>query len=444
MTDRSWRPAHKVALAAIMLIGFAVRVAFVAVRQSKVVLQTGDAYWYHHQARLVADGRGFLNPFAFFKDGVVAPGADHPPGFVLVLAAADKLGVDSAQGQRYLMCVLGTLTIGAVALLGRRVAGARVGLIAAAFAALYPNFWINDGMLMVETVFMFAMTVALYFAYGVVQGGGRREVIGMSAGLAAAALVRPEALILYPTLVLGLVLLRREQPWRERWVRLGLAALVPIVAFAPWAIYNQGRFERPVPISTGAGQTLAVGNCDLTYEGAFLGFYNIGCLREPQIDPPTDTDPSERDASYQRIARGYIGDNVGDLPRVVAARVGRLWHVYQIDQGLRLDGYIEGRSGGPPGSSLVFVRAALWSYYVLVVLAIAGGVVAFRRRIPLSPLVAQVLLATFTAATTFGVTRYRAGAEIAVVVLAAVAVDGLVTAVHARSSDQEALVGVQG
>ena len=58
MTDRSWRPAHKVALAAIMLIGFAVRVAFVAVRQSKVVLQTGDAYWYHYQARLVADGAG--------------------------------------------------------------------------------------------------------------------------------------------------------------------------------------------------------------------------------------------------------------------------------------------------------------------------------------------------------------------------------------------------
>ena len=64
-----------------------------------------------------------------------------------------------------------------------------------------------------------------------------------------AALVRPEALILYPTLVVALVLLRREQPWRERLVRLGLAALVPIVAFAPWAVYNQGRFER-----AGAGQ----------------------------------------------------------------------------------------------------------------------------------------------------------------------------------------------
>ena len=129
----------------------------------------------------------------------------------------------------------------------------------------------------------------------------------------------------------------------------------------------------------------------------------------------------------------------------MAARVGRLWHVYQIDQGLRLDGYIEGRSGGPPGSSLVFVRAALWSYYVLVRAGDRRGSRCLPpAQVPLSPLVAQVLLATFTAATTFGVTRYRAGAEIAIVVLAAVAVDRLVTAVRARSSDEEALVGVQG
>jgi 4-amino-4-deoxy-L-arabinose transferase-like glycosyltransferase len=323
------------------------------------------------------------------------------------------------------MCVVGTLTIGAVALLGRRVAGPRVGLIAAAFAALYPNFWINDGMLMVETVFMLAVTVSLYFAYGVVQGGGRRDVLGLSAALAVCALVRPETLILYPTLVVALVLLRREQSWRERLLRLGLAALVPIVAFAPWAAYNQTRFDHPVPVSTGAGQTLAVGNCDLTYSGPFLGFYNIGCLRPPEIEPPTEADPSSRDASYSRIARRYITDHVGDLPRVVTARVARLWHAYQIDQGLRLDGFIEGRSGGRPGASLIIVRLALYSFYPLVLLAVAGGVVLHRRKVPIHPLVAQALLATFTAATTFGVTRYRAGAEVAIVVLAAVAVDAV-------------------
>jgi 4-amino-4-deoxy-L-arabinose transferase-like glycosyltransferase len=429
-----------------MLAGLAIRVAFVLVRQSKVVLTTGDAYWYHYQAKLVADGRGFLNPFSFFKDGVVAPGADHPPGFILFLAGATKVGIGSAQGQRYLMCVVGTATVGVVALLGRRVVGPRVGLLAATFAALYPNFWINDGMLMVETLYMLAIAVSLYFAYGVLQRGGRGQVIAMSVALTVAALVRPETLILYPTLVVVLLLFRREQSWRERLIRLGLAALIPAVAFAPWAAYNQTRFDHPVPVSTGAGQTLAVGNCDLTYSGQYLGFYAIGCLREPQIVPPTDVDPSTRDRSYARIARHYIADHKGDLPKVVAARVGRLWHVYRVQQGIELDGYIEGRSGGPPGSSLVFVRAALWSYYALALLAIGGIVVLLRRKVPVYPLVAQLLLATFTAATTFGVTRYRAGAEVAIVVFAAVAVEARVGLARpqAEATDEPAAVSVPG
>jgi 4-amino-4-deoxy-L-arabinose transferase-like glycosyltransferase len=439
----------------IMLAGFAVRVAFVLIRQSKVVLTTGDAYWYHYQAKLVSEGRGFLNPFSFYKDAVIAPGADHPPGFILFLAGADKLGIDSPQGQRYLMCLVGTATIGVVALLGRRVVGPRVGLIAAALAALYPNFWINDGMLMVETLFMLAIAVSLYFAYGLLHEGGRGQVVGLTIGLTVAALVRPETLVLYPTLVVVLLLARREQPWRERLIRLGLAALVPLIAFAPWAAYNQTRFDHSVPVSTGAGQTLAVGNCDLTYSGPFLGFYAIGCLREPQIHPPTDVDPSTRDRSYQRIARHYIVHHVGDLPRVAAARIGRLWHVYQVDQGVRLDGFIEGRSGGPPGTSLGVVWAALWSYYALAALAIGGTVLLLRRKVAVYPLMAQLLLATFTAATTFGVTRYRAGAEVAIVVLAAVAIERIVALVprvvrrdgpagETGEADEAPAVGVPG
>ena len=97
----------------------------------------------------------------------------------------------------------------------------------------------------------------------------------------------------------------------------------------------------------------------------------------------------------------------------------------QDRQGKALDGNIEGRSGGRPGTGLETVTWALDCYYVLMPLAIAGAVVLRRRRVTLYPLLAQALLATFTAATTFGVTRYRAGAEVAVVVLAALAVDAV-------------------
>jgi hypothetical protein len=71
------------------------------------------------------------------------------------------------------------------------------------------------------------------------------------------------------------------------------------------------------------------------------------------------------------------------------------------------------------------VQWAQWSFYLLLPIAIAGAVVLRLRRVKVYPLLAQAALATFVAATTFGVTRYRAGAELGLVLLAAVAVDAL-------------------
>jgi hypothetical protein len=45
-----------------------------------------------------------------------------------------------------------------------------------------------------------------------------------------------------------------------------------------------------------------------------------------------------------------------------------------------------------------------------------------RRRIPILPLVALAVTATLAAASTFGVTRYRAPAEVALVVAAAIGI----------------------
>ncbi len=52
--------------------------------------------------------------------------------------------------------------------------------------------------------------------------------------------------------------------------------------------------------------------------------------------------------------------------------------------------------------------------------AVGGLVVLYRRRITIIPLLAVAAIATFAAAITFGVTRYRAPAEVAIVAAAAV------------------------
>src|SRR4051812_33366802 len=123
-------------LAAIAAVALAVRVAAAIATNDHLV--QGDAMTFHQVAQHLADGQGFHQPFA------AAATAEHPPGWELVLAAADKLGVNGYLGHRLLGAVIGTVTVVLIGVLGRAVAGARAGLLAAAVAALHPALWGAD------------------------------------------------------------------------------------------------------------------------------------------------------------------------------------------------------------------------------------------------------------------------------------------------------------
>jgi hypothetical protein len=88
-----------------------------------------------------------------------------------------------------------------------------------------------------------------------------------------------------------------------------------------------------------------------------------------------------------------------------------MWHLYRTDQGVEFDRFFERRG-------LDETRFALGQFYVMVPVAVAGAVLLWRRRVTLVPLVAPFVLVTFTAATTFGITRYRVPSEVALTILA--------------------------
>ena len=418
-----------------MAVGLAVRVAFVLLVQSSITKLQGDAGWYHFQAQLLRDGRGFLNPVYYFGNGVSVPGADHPPGFVVILAALDLMGISSPQGQRLVMCLVGIVSIMVIGLLGRRIASPRVGLISAGLAAIYPNIWINDGMLLTETIFILATAVSLLFSYRYLARPTYGAVAVVSVALTVAAMVRPEATLLFGLLLTPLVLTRARLPWTTRMIHVGVAALIPIVSFAPWIVYNLGRFDEPVLISSGLGQTLLVGNCDSTYTGPNLGFWDFACLGDPVDLQTAPGGVSALDAGYRQQAIEYMNAHRGELPKVAAARVGRLWGVYRPGQSVFLDGVLEGRAGGTGTTNLQIAREALWSYFVLSAPAMLGLVLLVRRRVTVLPLLAQALMITFIAALTFGLTRYRAGFEVSIVVLAAVSLSWLYTKVGGAPDD---------
>jgi hypothetical protein len=91
-----------------------------------------------------------------------------------------------------------------------------------------------------------------------------------------------------------------------------------------------------------------------------------------------------------------------------------MWNLYRPFQQIQLDVY-EGR---PVWAS----RLGLLVFYPTALLAIYGGVLARQRRVPLMPVIAPVLMVTVSALITFGHARYRAPAEAAICILAAVGV----------------------
>src|SRR5436190_1511019 len=105
-----------------------------------------DATYYEAETRSIADGRGFTDPFLFGKTHL-GPSAAHPPLIELVLVPA-ALVSDDAIVMRFEMALLGVGVVAAIAFLGRAVAYYRVGHVAAAIAAAYPNLWMNDGLIM--------------------------------------------------------------------------------------------------------------------------------------------------------------------------------------------------------------------------------------------------------------------------------------------------------
>ena len=378
-----------------------------------------DNRWYFEAGRMLARGDGFGNPLIWYsQDFRYVPSAGHPPLYPMFLGLISFLGIDTPLGARLATALVGVATVVVLGLVARDLAGERAGLIAAGLAAVYPNLWINDGALLSETLYVLFIALFLLTTYRCWTKPTYGRVAIVSLVIALAVLTRSEALVLYPLCVVPLVLRARGVSWRGRWERLALAVVVAVAAIGPWVAYNNqpGRFERPVLIVAGSGIAMSYGNCDETYSGELLGFWawqcGLGSL--PGEEDETLIDAAARGQSFE-----YTKAHLGEQPKVLAARVGRLFHLYRPGQSIELDDRLERRGLWPS-------RLALAMYYPLTLLAIGGAVLLWRRKLPVSAYVAVTASVVMSAALTFGITRYRVGFDAAAVVLAAAAIDALV------------------
>lgn len=391
-------------LALLVAGGVAARLVYVALTTSvKSFPVGGDALFYKFTAAHLAAGDGYVSPLRFFTDGHLAPTAEHPPLFSLFLALFVKLGANGITSQRLIVSgICGALVVAGVGLLGRRAAGERAGLIAAGFAAFFPTLVTADTSGESESLFGVLLVLALLAAYRLLDRRDMKSALALGAAIGLGTVARNEALLLLPLLALPVAL--RGGP--GRWLRLGVTCAVAVVLVAPWVVRNWSVFDRPL-LSTNYGQGLAGSNCQSTYYGKDLGGFSLLCFK---VEPTRDEADWEADLAKQ--GRSYASHHKRRLPVVAAVRVLRGFGFYAPGSQLRIY-----------NMSKPFQHVGIALYYPFLLIALAGLVVLVRRREPIAPLLSPILMTILVLAAYSGITRYRHASELAMAVLAGVAID---------------------
>jgi 4-amino-4-deoxy-L-arabinose transferase-like glycosyltransferase len=436
----------------ILLVAFGVRVSYVAIAKrgpcdikvaGRVVgsypsqCSIGDQIFYNAEANTIAAGHGFTEPlWSVTHPGRPAPpAADHPPLTVVVLAGVNWLvehpplsaiagdPFDSnVREDRYAMVVLGTMLVLLVGLLGRRVGRAVpgvnadiAGLIAAGIAAVSPNVWVNDGLVMSETMTGLAVVGACLLAFALWDRPSLGRALALGACCGLVALGRAELVLFVP--LLGLVVaLTTRATWADRSAFAFAVVIAAALLVGPWVGFNMHRFRESTFVSTNDGIALAGSNCQNVYSGKGIGLTAITGPDACIDDPPPRGDQSQVAKVYRKRAFEYMKHHVRRLPLVVAARIGRTWSLYRP---LDMVGFNKGEGREP-----WVTRFGLLVYYPTLLFALAGAVVMCRRRArrALWVLLVPAISLTVGVAITYGQTRFRAAAEPSLAILAAVGV----------------------
>jgi 4-amino-4-deoxy-L-arabinose transferase-like glycosyltransferase len=389
-------------LIALALLGMVLRAITIFVLTPHQ-LGFGDWHWYDGVANGIARGDWFHNPFVTSR---AIPSASHPPLYPLVLSISSLLGGTGYLAHRAMGIVFAAAGIVLMGLLGRRLGGPKVGLLAAGLTAVYPVFVAADGALLAETLFTPVLAATLLVAYRARDVGSARWAAALGVLIALCALTRSESLMLVVLLALPAV----WRPASGRAPRIVALLVAFLVVMAPWTIRNVHAFHRLVPVSTQDGALVAGANCPTTYYGPELGGWSFACLSKART-----TNEAVQSDVWRREGREYAGDHAGRVPLVVLVRVLKLMDFYEPRRELM---FAEGRNHKVEGLGIGL-------YWLLLPLAAWGAVLLRRRGEPLFLLAAPVVTVLIAAVAGYGVTRLRHAADLVILLLAAVALASL-------------------
>jgi 4-amino-4-deoxy-L-arabinose transferase-like glycosyltransferase len=400
-----WSPFAQ-RLAAIAVVALVWRLIYV--RLELPYAQLTDEAWYIGEAHLL------FGPHAWTSIFTGLATAQHGPLASILVAPFAWLFPHATVGLRNVMAVLGTGTVVVLGLAGREVGGDRTGLIAAGVAAVFPDFWIRDGLVVSEPVAALLVAIAVWVALRALrrQRYWHSVVLGLLAGLVC--LARTEIVLAVFVLAVCLIL-RRSTP--RKLVHLALVAVATVAVISPWWIYNEGRFNDTVFLTNNLGITLAGANCPRTfYDTSIMGYDSPACWTAAyNAAAAKSSDESVQSSIMRDGATSYVAHHLDRVPLVMAMR--EVWFL-----GLYRPGWVVhiGTQGGQPAW-------ATWSQAVAFYLLFPAALALWwrNRKEPWPHWIFGVLIVNsfFIAALFVGHWRYRITLDVGVVLVLALGID---------------------
>ncbi|HEV3226981.1 MAG TPA: glycosyltransferase family 39 protein [Acidimicrobiales bacterium] len=359
-----------------LLVGaFALRITWVLyAAREPTGFSAGDPLAYLYYGRELAAGHGYRSFVTH------APTAFYPIGYPLFIALFawpaqhGWLPDDVTRLVASAQAVLGTATVLCVWVIGRRLFGPRVALVAAALTACWPGLVLMTGSLNLETVFVALLmgSVAVLVSGAEGEELSRRRLLITGALLGLSALVRPFSLPVLAALAIGVLVARggRSAVRAVAWTAVPVALVL-----APWIARNE-RELGTTALSTNMGDTLcldhregATGHFSFPPE-CFSGFDAVPLANLEQV----------RNREDANRAFAFVREHPASELRLVFVRAR---YMVEGDH----DGLTGVESGGADPFLPAWLRTSLrlsadWWYWITLALAVFAVPALFRRGTP--------------------------------------------------------------
>ncbi len=386
-------------LAVLFAVALAVRAAYLVEmsRQPFFHVLVGDGRTYDLWARAIAGG-DWIGKETFYQ----APLYPYFLGAVYAVAGRHLMLV------RAIQAALGSGACVLLALAGRRFLGERAGWLAGLLLALYPPAIFFDGMIQKSALDLVFMTLLLWLAARIEDGGGRADLVSAGLTLGGFALTRENAMVFLPVVAGWVLWRRRGEGLRKSAGAAGLILLGFAAVTVPVGIRNAVVGGEFILTTSQSGTNFYFGN----HAGATGRHEPLKRGREmPEFERQDATElaeaatgrsltPREVSDYWRGLALRWIREHPADWAALMVRKTFLVFNAVEIPDTESLELHED-------HSAVLRVLSRVLGFGTIAPLAAAGAVLTWRDRRRLALLYA--LGASFTGAVAlfYVFARYR-------------------------------------